>query len=197
MRRHSPNPFREFPCKYLYFLSRWKYLIFLNTGSTTKTAKTPSVLREGVKQILVTDRSVNGGGALNPQSATKIVFFLVREEDAECSETEKYVFWWKITKYVHLDLFYVLEYSRSFDMQIEKLFLKKLLRGEGSSELYWHIPLALSGSGNFFLILFYKEMVFPIYGLEVFGGTIKKKIVCVFLSLPTYRNIYNKCTKKI
>ena len=87
------------------------------------------------------DRPVNGGRG-GPQSATKKVFW--REKDAECSEMQKYVFWWK--KYVDLGLFYVLDYSGSFDMHIEKLhekiyfFLKSQkqifdIRG-GGSELY-------------------------------------------------------------
>ena len=60
-------------------------------------------LREGVIKSypLVADISVNGrgggGGLGNPLSATFekkncFYFFLKREKDAECSETEKYVF---------------------------------------------------------------------------------------------------------
>ena len=43
-------------------------------------------------QLKVIYRSVSGGGAVNSQSATKIYFFLLKENDAECSVTDKYVF---------------------------------------------------------------------------------------------------------
>ena len=48
--------------------------------------------------------------------ATKIV--LKREKDAEYSETAKHFD--EQAKYVHLDLFNVLDYSGSFEMHIEK-----------------------------------------------------------------------------
>ena len=46
----------------------------------------------------------------------------------------------KFVKYVYLDMFYVLDYSGSFDMHIEKSFLKKCQKsantGGGGSERY-------------------------------------------------------------
>ena len=66
-------------------------------------------LREGVKKYLkVTDRFVNGGGGLNPQSNRK-------EKKMQNVLKRKYV-----AKYVYLNLFYVLDCSGSFDMHIEK-----------------------------------------------------------------------------
>ena len=52
----------------------------------------------------------------------------------------KYVFWFVFAKYVHLDLFYVLDYSGSFDMHIEnykktKYFWFSKVRPTGVSEL--------------------------------------------------------------
>ena len=42
--------------------------------------------RRRKKNIKVTERYVNGGGAVNPQYATKIVF--VEKREKECSETK-------------------------------------------------------------------------------------------------------------
>ena len=52
----------------------------------------PTLTGKAKKNLTVTVMSVKGEG-VNPQSATKIgVFVLKIAKDAECSETEKYVF---------------------------------------------------------------------------------------------------------
>ena len=48
-------------------------------------------IREGVKKtICYVPRPGGQGGGVNPLAATKIVFFVFRENDAECSEMENY-----------------------------------------------------------------------------------------------------------
>ena len=62
-------------------------LFLLNKSWRIKTTRAAEYkLREGAKKnlIVIVDQSVNGrGGEVNPLSSTKIVFFQLREKDAE------------------------------------------------------------------------------------------------------------------
>ena len=59
---------------------------------------------------------------MNPLSATKLVLFLKREKDAECCETEKYVFCLKKKNgiYLFVPVLRFFDFSGSFEKHVEK-----------------------------------------------------------------------------
>ena len=84
-----------------------------------KTSKANRDGWEGLKKPSVTARSVNGGGGVNPKSATKIVLFRKKKKCRMFWNGKICILMKKLAKYVHFDLFYVLDYSGSFDMHIK------------------------------------------------------------------------------